>query len=67
MDTSALVAASAVAATFARARELDLGGNIHDALIAEVCRENGVGLLTLDVRQHRLALAFGTASTFLLA
>ncbi|MBS1848826.1 MAG: hypothetical protein JST73_11165 [Actinobacteria bacterium] len=50
-----------------RARELDLGGNVHDALIAQVCREHGVGLLTADVRQHRLALALGVASTYLLA
>ena len=59
--------ASAVAAAFARAQELDLGGNIHDALIAQVCREHGVALMTLDVRQHRLALALGVASTYLLS
>ncbi|MGH9055845.1 MAG: PIN domain-containing protein [Acidimicrobiales bacterium] len=58
---------SAVATVFARATELDLGGNIHDALIAEVCREHGAPLMTLDVRQHRLALALGASSTYLLA
>lgn len=58
---------TAVATVMDRAAELGLGGNIHDALIAEVCRENGVGLSTLDARQHRLALALGTRSTYLLA
>lgn len=56
-----------VCATFSRAVELDLGGSIHDALIAETCRANDVGLVTLDRRQHQLALALGVASTYLLA
>ena len=59
--------ASAVTATFARAAELDLGGNIHDALIAQVCLERKAQLRTLDGRQHRLALALGTDSLYLLA
>ncbi|MGQ0742750.1 MAG: type II toxin-antitoxin system VapC family toxin [Acidimicrobiales bacterium] len=59
--------AAAVAAVFGRAAELDLGGNIHDALIAAVCVEHDVGLITLDSRQHRIALALGASSTFLLA
>lgn len=58
---------TAVAATFARAAELDLGGSIHDALIAQVCGEHHVPLVTLDSRQHQLALAMGTTSTYLLA
>ena len=59
--------ASAVAAVVSRAVELDLGGNIHDALIAQVCAEHDLPLVTLDGRQHRLALALGARSTYLLA
>jgi predicted nucleic acid-binding protein len=56
-----------VRAVFARASELDLGGNIHDALIAQICLDAGLPLVTLDGRQHRIALALGTRSTYLLA
>lgn len=59
--------AAALIATLARAAELDLGGNIHDALVATVCRLHDVPLATLDGRQHRLALALGADSTYLLA
>ncbi len=59
--------AKAVSATFTRAVELDLGGNIHEALIAQVCADHDVPLITLDGRQHRLALALGVRSTYLLA
>lgn len=59
--------AEAMRTTFLRATELDLGGSIHDALIAQVCRDHDVGLVTLDGRQHRLALAVGASSTYLLA
>lgn len=59
--------ARAVRRTFARAGELDLGGNIHDALVAEVCTEHEVGLVTLDRRQHHVALALGAESKYLLA
>lgn len=58
---------AAVASVFARATELDLGGSIHDALIAQVCAEHQIPLVTLDARQHRLALALGASSTYLLA
>ncbi|MGH8998397.1 MAG: PIN domain-containing protein [Acidimicrobiia bacterium] len=58
---------AAVVTALGRAAELDLGGNIHDALVAEVCREHRKPLVTLDTRQHRLALALGTRSTYLLA
>ncbi|MBA2608471.1 MAG: hypothetical protein H0U92_06010 [Actinobacteria bacterium] len=54
-------------ATFARAVELDLAGGIHDALIAQTCVLHGVELVTLDRGQHRVALALGAASTYLLA
>ncbi|MHB2024579.1 MAG: PIN domain-containing protein [Acidimicrobiales bacterium] len=59
--------AAALLVVLSRANELDLGGNVHDALIAQVCRENRLGLLTADGRQHRLALALGVDSTYLLA
>lgn len=59
--------ATAVVDTFARAAELDLAGSIHDALIARVCAEHGIGLVTLDARQHQIALALGASSTYLLA
>jgi predicted nucleic acid-binding protein len=58
---------AAVASVFARAVELDLGGNIHDALIAETCIQHRAGLVTLDHRQHRIALALGAESHYLLA
>lgn len=48
--------ATALSAILSRAAELDLGGNVHDALIAQVCHEHQVGLLTADRRQHRIAL-----------
>lgn len=58
---------TAVGTVLRRAVELDLGGNIHDALIAQVCLEHDVELVTLDARQHQLALALGATSTYLLA
>lgn len=66
-DTALVLATSAevVTTTFGRAVELDLGGNIHDALIAATCADHG--LVTLDHRQHRIALALGVDSTYLLA
>jgi predicted nucleic acid-binding protein len=51
----------------ARATELDLAGNIHDALIALACVEHDVPIVTLDSRQHQVALALGARSTYLLA
>ena len=59
--------ADVTATVLGRAAELDLGGNVHDALIAQVCAEGGVPLVTLDGRQHRIALALGVASTYLIA
>jgi predicted nucleic acid-binding protein len=58
---------TAVVRVFGRAEELDLGGSIHDALIAQVCAEHRVALVTLDARQHQLALALGASSSYLLA
>ncbi len=59
--------AASLQVVLSRAGELEFGGNVHDALIAQVCRENQLGLLTADGRQHRLALALGVDSTYLLA
>ena len=59
--------AEAAAAVLARTVELDLGGNIHDALIAQACKDADVPLATLDGRQHRIALALGVRSTYLAA
>lgn len=56
----------AVAAIFTRAAELNLGGSIHDALIAQVHADHDVPLVTLDARQHTLALAVGADSRYLL-
>jgi predicted nucleic acid-binding protein len=57
----------ATVSVLARAVELDLGGNIHDALIAQTCLDHDVSLTTLDRRQHTVALAIGADSTYLLA
>jgi predicted nucleic acid-binding protein len=59
--------ADAVATVLRRAVELDLGGNVHDALVAQVCLHHGTPLITLDRRQHTVALALGADSTYLLA
>lgn len=58
--------AAVVATVFAKAAELDLGGNIHDALIAQTCLQHHARLVTLDRRQHRIALALGADSLCLL-
>ncbi len=67
-DESRIVAtdANVVHEVFGRARELNLGGNIHDALVAATCRAGNLPLVTLDRRQHAVALAFGVSSTLLL-
>jgi len=59
--------ATAVRDTFARATELDLAGSIHDALIARVHAEHDTELLTLDARQHQIALALNARSAYLLS
>lgn len=59
--------AAAVVTVFRKAAELDLAGNIHDALIAQTCLEHGVSLTTLDARQHTVARALSVDSVYLLA
>lgn len=68
-NRSALIPTSAnvMATALARATELDLAGNIHDALIALACVEHDLPIVTLDARQHQVALALGARSTYLLA
>ena len=58
---------SVIRNTFARVVELDIAGGIHDALIAQTCLEHRVGLVTLDRRQHQIALALGARSTYLVS
>ena len=58
--------ASTVVAVFRDAVELDLGGNIHEALVAQTCIAHGVTLTTLDARQHSIARALGGKSVYLL-
>ena len=66
-DALVPTSATAMATALARAIELDLAGNIHDTLIALVCAEHDVPIVTLDSRQHQIALALGARSTYLLA
>jgi predicted nucleic acid-binding protein len=49
-------------------RSLNLGGNVHDLLIAITCRDHGLPLITLDRRQSTLAAGLaGLDSTLLLS
>jgi predicted nucleic acid-binding protein len=56
-DESRIVATptSAYAEVLRRGRSLNLGGNVHDLLIALTCRDHGLPLVTLDRRQSTLA------------
>jgi predicted nucleic acid-binding protein len=47
--------ASAYVAALRRGRSLNLGGNVHDLLIAYTCASAGLPLTTLDRRQAALA------------
>jgi predicted nucleic acid-binding protein len=59
--------ASAYAEVLRTGRSLNLGGNIHDLLIALTCRDHGLPLFTLDRRQATLATGLaGLDSTLLL-
>lgn len=58
---------SAIRSVFNRAVELNFGGDIHDALVAQTCIGHDAPLVTLDHRQHRIALALGARSTYLLS
>ncbi len=61
----AVLSPEGVVELFALAPELSLGSNIHDAVIAKTAAEAGEPLVTLDRRQHAIALALGVDSTYL--
>jgi predicted nucleic acid-binding protein len=66
-DRIASTPASAYAEILRTGRSLNLGGNVHDLLIALTCREHGLPLATLDRRQSTLAAQLaGLESTLLL-
>ena len=68
-DPSRIVAtpASAYAEILREGRSRNLGGNVHDLLIALTCRDHGLPLVTLDRRQSTLAADLaGLDSTLLL-
>lgn len=58
--------ASAYAEILRSGRSLNLGGNVHDLLIALTCRDHGLPLVTLDRRQSALALELAGLDTTLL-
>lgn len=66
-DASIPTTSTVMAMALSRAGELDLAGNIHHALIALLSVEADASMVTLDARQHRIALALGARSTYLLA
>lgn len=51
----AVTPAPAYVEVLERGRSLNLGGNVHDLLIALTCRDHGLPLATLDRRQATLA------------
>jgi predicted nucleic acid-binding protein len=66
-DRIAAAPASAYAEVLRTGRSLNLGGNVHDLLIALTCREHGLPLVTLDRRQSTVAAQLaGLESTLLL-
>ncbi len=59
--------ASAYVEVLRTGRSLNLGGNVHDLLIALTCRDHGLPLVTLDRRQSTLAAQLaGLDATLLL-
>lgn len=50
--------ARAYASALAAAPELNLGGNVHDLLVVLTCAHHELPLVTLDRRQHRLAVPY---------
>ena len=66
-DRIAATPTSAYAEILRTGRSLNLGGNVHDLLIALTCREHGLPLVTLDRRQSTVAAQLaGLDSTLLL-
>ena len=58
--------ASAYTEVLRSGRSLNLGGNVHDLLIALTCRDHGLPLATLDRRQSALAAELAGLDTTLL-
>ena len=58
--------ASAYEEVLRTGRKLNLGGNVHDLLIALTCRHHGLQLATLDRRQATLAADVAGLDTTLL-
>jgi predicted nucleic acid-binding protein len=59
--------ASAYAEVLRTGRSLNLGGSVHDLLIALTCRDHGLPLVTLDRRQSTVAAELaGLAVTLIL-
>lgn len=67
-DESSIVAtpASAYSEVVRTGRSLNLGGNVHDLLVALTCRQHGLPLVTLDRRQSTLAAGLAGLDTTLL-
>ncbi len=62
-----VTSASAYTEVLLTGRSLNLGGNVHDLLIALTCRDHDLPLVTLDRRQSVLAAELaGLESTLLL-
>lgn len=64
-DRVAVLSPGGYVELFARSAQLRLGGNIHDAVIAKTAAETGQELVTLDRRQHAIAVALGVPATYL--
>lgn len=66
-DRIVVTPASAYTEVLRIGRSLNLGGNVHDLLIAFTCRDHDLPLVTLDRRQSVLAAELaGLESTLLL-
>lgn len=66
-DRIAITPASAYVEAMRVGRSLNLGGGVHDLLIAMTCLEHGLALATLDRRQATLARSLpGLGVTLLL-
>ena len=65
-DRIAATSASAYVEVLRTGRSLNLGGNVHDLLIALTCRDHGLPLATLDRRQSTLVAGLAGLSCTLL-
>ena len=65
-DRIAVTPTSAYLEILRTGRSLNLGGNVHDLLIALTCRDHDLPLVTLDRRQSTLAADLAGLDTTLL-